>query len=251
MNTFLFIAILLLIFYKISIFLLLCIPLRIFNKKNIHPNNISTKVKKTSTLPNEEYTTANKPSKSFFKKLKTFIWLIFDGYNRYLGYWIGYFPSQFIRNAVYKHVFFMNIQEGVTIRYGLKLLGMSGISIDKGSALGDECWLDGRFGIKIGKNVNIASQVHMWSASYDMNDPYFRSNPKTVGPIIIDDNAWIGPHTTILDNVHIGEGAVICAGAVVTKDVEPFTVVAGIPAKKIKERNRDIRYKLEGSSFFY
>ena len=59
MNTFLFIAILLLIFYKISIFLLLCIPLRIFNKKNIHPNNISTKVKKTSTLPNEEYTTAN------------------------------------------------------------------------------------------------------------------------------------------------------------------------------------------------
>ena len=46
MNTFLFIAILLLIFYKISIFLLLCIPLRIFNKKNIHPNNISTKVKK-------------------------------------------------------------------------------------------------------------------------------------------------------------------------------------------------------------
>lgn len=251
MNIFLFIFILLLIFYKISFFLLLGIPLRIFNKRNMQSNITNAKLEESSNIKNNKSAITYKPSKSLFKKLKTFIWLILDGYNRYLGYWIGYFPSQFIRNFVYKHVFFMNLEKEVTIRYGLKLLGASGISIGQGSALGDECWLDGRFRIIIGKNVNIASQVHMWSASHDMNDPYFRSNPKTVGPIIIDDNAWIGPHTTILDNVHIGEGAVVCAGAVVTKDVEPFAVVAGIPAKKIKERNRDIRYKLSGASFFY
>lgn len=250
MNTLYFIIILLLIFYKISIFLLLCIPLRIFNKRNISQNDIKTLDESPNTDKNN-CSINNKQSKSVLQELKNFIWLVLDGYYRYLGYWIGYFPSQFIRNIVYKHIFFISLEKDVTIRYGLKLLGASGISIGKGSALGDECWLDGRFKIKIGKNVNIASQVHMWSASHDMNDPYFRSNPKTVGPIVIDDNAWIGPHSTILDNVHIGEGAVVCAGAVVTKDVEPYSVVAGIPARKIKERNRDIRYKLQGASFFY
>lgn len=250
MNIFLFIITLLLIFYKITIFILLCIPLKIFNKKN-QVSNILSSNNNSRVVPKRESGPAKTQQKSLIKRLKTFIWLVFDGYNRYLGYWIGYFPSQSVRNAVYKHIYYMKIEKGVTIRYGLKLLGASGIKIGKGSALGDECWLDGRFGIKIGQNVNIASQVHMWSASHDMNDPYFRSNPQTVGPIIIDDNAWIGPHTTILDNVHIGEGAVVCAGAVVTKDVEPFSVVAGIPAKKIKERNRDIRYKLSGASFFY
>lgn len=227
--------------------MLLCIPLRIFNKKNSISNiNLvkdSSKEKENLDLPQQQ--------KGIIKQIKTFIWLILDGYYRYLGYWIGYFPSQYVRNFIYKHIFFMTIEKNVTIRYGLKLLGASGIKIGEGSAFGDECWLDGRFNIIIGKNVNIASQVHMWSASHDMNDPYFRSTSCTVGPIIIDDNAWIGPHTTILDNVHIGEGAVVCAGAVVTKDVEPFAVVAGIPAKKIKERNRDIRYKLGGASFFY
>lgn len=250
MNILLFIVILLLIFYKISIFILLCIPLRIFNKRNIQLNN-NIKLDSTTKSNDTAQLKTNGPSKNPIKKLKTLIWLIFDGYNRYLSYWIGYFPSHTVRNTVYKHIFFMKLEKRVTIRYGMKLLGASGISIGEGSALGDECWFDGRFGIKIGKNVNIASQVHLWSASHDMNDPYFRSNPQTVGPIIIDDNVWVGPHTTILDNVHIGEGAVICAGAVVTKNVEPFAVVAGIPAKKIKERNRDIRYKLDGASFFY
>lgn len=250
MNIFLFVIILLLIFYKITIFMLLCIPLKLFNKKNLVSNILRSKNDSLSASPKESEP-AKIQKKSLMRRLKTFIWLVFDGYNRYLGYWIGYFPSQSVRNAVYKHIYYMKIEKGATIRYGLKLLGASGIKIGTGSALGDECWLDGRFGIKIGQNVNIASQVHMWSASHDMNDPYFRSNSKTVGPIIIDDNAWIGPHTTILDNVHIGEGAVVCAGAVVTKDVEPFSVVAGIPAKKIKERNRDIRYKLSGASFFY
>lgn len=223
--------------------------MRIFNKKNVVSN--ITILKEFSKGKNNNISDIPQKRKSIIKRLKKIIWLILDGYYRYLGYWIGYFPSQYVRNFIYKHIFFMKLERSVTIRYGLKLLGASGIKIGEGSALGDECWLDGRYDIIIGKNVNIASQVHMWSASHDMNDPYFRSTPYTVGPIIIDDNAWIGPHTTILDNVHIGEGAVVCAGAVVTKDVEPFAVVAGIPAKKIKERNRDIRYKLGGASFFY
>ena len=56
------------------------------------------------------------------------------------------------------------------------------------------------------------------------------------GDIIIDDDVWIGYRSIILSGVHIGQGAVIAAGAVVTKDVPPYTIVGGVPAKVIKYR---------------
>lgn len=56
------------------------------------------------------------------------------------------------------------------------------------------------------------------------------------GGIVVGDDVWIGYGATILDGVHIGRGAVVAAGAVVTKDVEPYTIVGGVPAKPIKKR---------------
>lgn len=56
------------------------------------------------------------------------------------------------------------------------------------------------------------------------------------GNIIVDDDVWIGYGATILSGVHIGQGAVIAAGAIVTKNVEPYQIVAGVPAKPIKYR---------------
>ena len=56
------------------------------------------------------------------------------------------------------------------------------------------------------------------------------------GPIVIDDDVWIGYGATVLSGVHIGQGAVIAAGAVVTKDVPPYAVVGGVPAKLIRYR---------------
>ncbi len=56
------------------------------------------------------------------------------------------------------------------------------------------------------------------------------------GNIIIDDDVWIGYRSTIMSGVHIGQGAVIAAGAVVTKDVPPYSIVGGVPAKVIKYR---------------
>ena len=61
-------------------------------------------------------------------------------------------------------------------------------------------------------------------------------------PVTIGDRAWISFRATVLPGVTVGEGAVVAAGAVVTKDVAPFTLVAGIPAKKIADRSRDLRY---------
>ncbi len=64
------------------------------------------------------------------------------------------------------------------------------------------------------------------------------------GDVIIGDRVWIGYGALILPGVKLGEGAVVGAGAVVTKDVEPFTIVAGNPARKIGERTKELRYRL-------
>ncbi|WP_442862504.1 DapH/DapD/GlmU-related protein [Bacillus sp. USDA818B3_A] len=64
-------------------------------------------------------------------------------------------------------------------------------------------------------------------------------------PIIIEVNSWIGQRAIILPGVTIGEGAVVGAGSVVTKDVEPCSIVGGNPAKHIKYRDKDVYYKLK------
>lgn len=56
------------------------------------------------------------------------------------------------------------------------------------------------------------------------------------GPIIIEDDVWIGERVTILSGVHVGQGAIIATGAVVTKDVPPYTIVGGVPSREIKKR---------------
>lgn len=99
--------------------------------------------------------------------------------------------------------------------------------------------LDGRRGIKIGKNVNFSSEVMIWTLQHDYNNPSFSVKG---GEVIIEDYVWISTRAIILPNVRIGKGAVVAAGAVVTKDVPPFTVVGGIPAKKIGERNKELNY---------
>lgn len=86
--------------------------------------------------------------------------------------------------------------------------------------------------IKIGNNVSFGPDVTIFGAGHDYND----SMRNTAESVIINDGVWVCGKSIILQGVTIGEGAVIAAGSVVTKDIEPYTVVGGCPAKKIKER---------------
>jgi len=115
------------------------------------------------------------------------------------------------------------------------------ITIGKNCSIGGNCVLDGRGEIVIGDNVNISSFTQFITGSHELNDLNFIDIYK---PIYIGNRVWIGTRSLILPGVRIGEGAVVAAGAVVTKDVDPFTVVGGVPAKYIKERSRDINYEL-------
>jgi acetyltransferase-like isoleucine patch superfamily enzyme len=64
------------------------------------------------------------------------------------------------------------------------------------------------------------------------------------GPVEIGPRAWIAYQAIVLPGLRIGEGAVVAAGSVVSRDVEPFAIVAGSPARKVGERNPDLRYHL-------
>ena len=88
--------------------------------------------------------------------------------------------------------------------------------------------------IRIGNNCLIGPDVGIYTAGHRL-EPEARTLDVYGMPITIGNDVWIGGHSTILLGVTIGDGAVIGAGAVVTHDVEPYTIVGGVPAKVIKK----------------
>ena len=245
MDGFVIAFVLIIVFWKISLFIILSIPLRIFNlkmkKRRITENSIGVD-EKEKRFDNKKY------QNICVQYIKKQLFLYITGYDRFLMYQIGYFPSHYIRNIIYKYIFLINKSKGSIIYYGAYIRGGANLFIGNGSIIGDRCQIDARSGgVFIGENVNIGTCVSLWTDSHDVDDPWFRSTSSKKGKIIIGNRAWLGSHCIVLDQVCIGEGAVIAAGAVVTKDVEPYTIVAGIPAKKIGERNRNLRYHLGGT----
>ena len=106
------------------------------------------------------------------------------------------------------------------------------IEIGKNVFINSGCCFQDQGGIEIGDDVLIGQQVVLATLNHDLN-PNDRANMQPA-PIKICDKVWIGAHATILAGVTIGKGAVVAAGAVVTKDVPENTVVGGVPAKIIK-----------------
>ena len=150
---------------------------------------------------------------------------------------ISHLPTHLIRN-LFLRLFGLQIKD-ILIYSGFHIRKPSKINIGRGTVLGHGITLDGRKGIKIGKYVNCSSEVMIWTLQHDYNDPAFGVKG---GSVIIEDYVWISVRAIILPNVTIGKGAVVAAGAVVTKNVEPYTIVGGVPAKKIGTRNKDLRY---------
>lgn len=177
-------------------------------------------------------------------KIKGYIRTFIDSFLKYITYRIGFVPSHSFRNLVYRHILLVKMQKHSIIYFGAEIRASERLHIGEGSVIGDNNLLDARNGIYIGNNVNLSSDVHIFTQQHDHRDSNFACNSTPMFRVQIDDRAWIGPDTTILPRVRIGEGAVVAAGAVVTKDVAPFTIVAGIPAKKIGERNTNLVYEL-------
>ena len=90
-------------------------------------------------------------------------------------------------------------------------------------------------------HTNISSHVKIITGSHDIDDPDFTAD---FLPVHIGHHCWIGTGATILQGVKIGDGAVVAAGAVVTKDIPAKTVWGGVPAKYIRDRNSDLTYTI-------
>jgi maltose O-acetyltransferase len=107
--------------------------------------------------------------------------------------------------------------------------------------IGRECWINaGCFfdlgeHITIGDRVAFGQQVMLLTNAHQIAGPDRRAGRLSPRPIVIEDGAWVSTRATILPGVTIGAGAVIAAGAVVTRDVPPHTLVAGIPARPIRQ----------------
>jgi acetyltransferase-like isoleucine patch superfamily enzyme len=127
------------------------------------------------------------------------------------------------------------------VMLGTEIWAPRRLAIGANTVIGRHCLLDARGGIRIGRSVNVTSYVQFMSAKHLVNDPDFAAEFE---PITVGDRAWIALGAKVLGGVTIGEGAVVAAGAVVSADVEPFTIVGGIPARPIGERSRALRYEL-------
>ncbi len=152
---------------------------------------------------------------------------------------LAQFPSQGFRKFVLRYLFGVKIASSAVLYGGFEIRSPRKLKIGANTVIGHRATLDARGGLMIGKNVNFSSEVMIWTAQHDYRDPQFGTVFK---PVTIADYAWLGPRCIILPGVTVGEGAVVAAGAVVTKEVEPYTVVGGVPAQKIAERSKDLNY---------
>lgn len=171
--------------------------------------------------------------------------------------WLRAFLIDYLVNSVLPTIPFWSIRKFYLKRIGMRIgkgtfiakrnyfINPNLVKTGKYSHINRGCMIDGRATVTIGNNVSISHNVNLVTGSHEWNDPHFLG---VFLPIQIDDYAWIGIGSTILQGVHIGKGAVVCAGAVVTKSVPPYTVVGGCPAKPIKERTHNLNYQCNGYS---
>lgn len=187
-----------------------------------------------------------------------------------IDFWIflctltGLIPSHTIRLFLYRNLFRMKIGRDSFIHWLARFNNPSGVEIGHNTVIGNDAFLDGRYKrsggsylqdlftpkyrpLSIGNNVSIAGEVRIYTMQHDIDDADFR---EVEGRVVIDDYVVIGTRVTILPGVHIGKGAVIASGAVVTHDVEPYSVSGGVPAAHIRYRSKNLRYSLKFAKLF-
>lgn len=171
-----------------------------------------------------------------------------------LWWLVGYIPSHHIRRFFYR-LSGMTIGRGSTIHMMARVYDPRHISIGSDTIIGEKASLDGRKqlpqssgGLIIGDHVDIASEVMIWTSEHDIHDPSMKAIEEKV---IIEDYVFIGPRAIILPGVTLGQGSVIAAGAIVTKNVPSLAIMAGVPAKQIGTRKKEaLGYTLGRARWF-
>ncbi len=173
------------------------------------------------------------------------IWLEFV--TGFLWWGVGELPLHHLRRFFYR-LAGMRIGTGSTLHMRVRIYDPRGVKIGTDSIIGEQVVLDGRAPLLIGDHVDIATGAMIYNSQHDIRDPHFTAiEAKTQ----IEDYVFIGPRAIVLPGVTVGKGAVVAAGAVVTKDVPENTVVGGVPAKQIAQRGlTEYSYRLGRARWF-
>ena len=148
---------------------------------------------------------------------------------------------------MYYRMLGIRIGRGTQLNTRTYLMGPGRLVVGEYSHINPGCLIDYRGGLEIGSCVSISHRVMLITGGHDIQSPTFNEDHR---PIKIGDHVWIGAGATVLRGVEIGEGAVVAAGAVVVKDVPPYAIVGGVPAKQIGERSKELDYRCYTTNIF-
>lgn len=147
--------------------------------------------------------------------------------------------NHMVRPTVLK-IFGLKFGKNCAIFPGLRIYSrLDDVVVDDHTFINQNCFFDASAPVRIGKHCQIGLNVSFITSSHRLSTNLVEKRPTLSDPIQVDDYVWICAGATILGGVHIGQGSVIAAGAIVNKDVPPNTLVGGIPAKPIKSLTTD------------
>ncbi len=158
-------------------------------------------------------------------------------YNDVVGHW----PTRTLR-GLFLRGWLRQLGPGAGVQMRCRFLNGRKIALGARTVVNFGCLLDGRrYPIVTGSDVSIGPEASILTLGHDAQSTGFELRG---GPVTIGDRAWIGYRALVLPGVTIGEGAVVAAGSVVTRDVAPYAIVAGNPAREIGQRTQALDYKL-------
>ena len=165
--------------------------------------------------------------------------LLAEQYVGLLVRWLPGFEGIALRSAFYRLLFaklegFAFIYQGAYLDHTQNITAGRSLAINTGAFISARAPLTFGSGVLVGPNVVIITSNHR----FDMPDRPISEQGHDLAPITIGDDCWIGANAVILAGVNVAEGTIVSAGAVVTRDTEPYTIVAGSPAERIGERPR-------------
>jgi acetyltransferase-like isoleucine patch superfamily enzyme len=164
------------------------------------------------------------------------------------NHFVLHIPSRRLRMAFYRKVMGFDIGRNSTVFLNCRFDCAKGLTIGAASVINQRCRLDSRGGITLGNNVSISEEVCVLTGDHDPKSVAFTGRTR---PVVIEDYVFIGTRAMVLPGVTVRRGAIVGAGAVVSKDVEALSIVGGVPTRVIGTRHSDLAYEAEYSRFLH